>query len=436
MAGEDIPKIINPATGRLVSATGAIGRKILKAQGVAEKNEAKLETMPEAKAKPKKASKTKKNKSAVVMSAPVMSAPVMPFNISSREEFYTVKAYGGVSAFRSNPASVAVFDMDGTLIRPKGDYVFPKTLDDWRWIKTSADGASGMTDVKAALKALHENGHDLIIMTNQKKLSAADITTKVQMLYDDLQVPFVLVAGHKDDFYRKPHTGLWKVVTEQLGPVDMAKKSFFVGDMETDAYFAHNVGLKFHWADDYFQFDSNGKIKHELPPHPLEGLVHSPEVKYASSATKHLVVLMGAAASGKSSIARQLEGYALINRDTMKTDAKMKKAFEAAIAADQSIVVDNTNPAASSREPWLTAAKKAGYKTTIIFVDLPKPAAIFLNEYRYEVSGGTASYVPTVAYNIFYSKLERPVASEADEVITTQLNVSPEVKRAMLGRWF
>jgi bifunctional polynucleotide phosphatase/kinase len=207
--------------------------------------------------------------------------------------------------------------------------------------------------------------------------------------------------------------------------------------METDAYFAHNVGLKFHWADDYFQFDAKGKIKKDVfAHHPLEGLIHSPEVKYVSSATKHLVVLSGAAASGKSSIARQLEGYALINRDTMKTDAKMKKAFETALAANQSIVVDNTNPQASSREPWLSAAKKAGYKTTLIFVDLPKPAAIFLNEYRYEVSGGTASYVPSVAYNIFYSKLERPSAAEADEVITTQLNVPAEVKRAMMAMWF
>lgn len=80
--------------------------------------------------------------------------------------------------------------MDGTLIRPKGgDYVFPKTLYDWRWT-----GAG----VKDALAALYRNGHDLVIMTNQKKMSAADIVTKAQMLYDDLRVPFVLVAGKKN----------------------------------------------------------------------------------------------------------------------------------------------------------------------------------------------------------------------------------------------
>lgn len=345
--------------------------------------------------------------------------------MESRDGVYTVKVFGGAGAFRAAPAAVAVFDMDGTLIRPKGDYVFPKTLYDWRWIDAS---------VKDALAALYRNGHDLIIMTNQKKLSAADIATKAQMLYDDLRVPFVLVSGHKDEFYRKPHTGLWRVVTEQLGPVDLAR-SFFVGDMYTDAYFAHNVGLRFHWAGDYFKLDATGHapLPLPLPHHVLEGIVHSPETRYASRA-KHLVVLMGAPASGKSSIARQNHGYVLINRDTMKTDAKMRKTFEAALSAGQSVVVDNTNPLAATRRPWLDAAKAAGYTTTIIFTDLPKNAVMFLNAYRYEVSGGTSSFVPSVAYNIFYSKLERPVASDADEVITTQINVQAPVKGVHKGQ--
>jgi hypothetical protein len=60
MAGEDIPRLVNPATGKLVKATGAIGRQLLKAKP-------HMETF-------------------------------------SRDGAYTVKAFGGAGAFRSSPA--------------------------------------------------------------------------------------------------------------------------------------------------------------------------------------------------------------------------------------------------------------------------------------------------------------------------------------------
>lgn len=362
---------------------------------------------------------------------PPAAAAAAAFDLAHNDAF-TIAAYG-TTAFRSACPKLAAFDIDGTLIRPKGKTVFPKSLDDWQWICEA---------VKPGLrKAVADDGFDIVFITNQKKMSSDDVKAKAAMLYADLQVPFVLVAGHADDYYRKPHTGLWKVVVEQLahGCVDV-KHSFFVGDMDTDAAFAHNVGLEFKPAAAYWNLvgAAAGKPIPEYQ-HPLDGVVVVGEKDYARprGGGKHLIVTVGPAASGKSLIAARLAaaggGYVVINQDTLKTPAKQKASFVKAVAAGQSIIVDNTNPLPATRAQWIEAAKAAGYFATIVFIDVPKKAAQYLNEYRYEVSGGQTSHVPAVAYNVYYSKLVRPEPSEADEVVTeTQILVKDEAARNKL----
>jgi bifunctional polynucleotide phosphatase/kinase len=359
------------------------------------------------------------------------------FDLTSVPDSYTLAAYGctgfrrhgsGSDVMSSPDLALAIFDIDGTLIKPKGKTVFPKSIDDWRWISEA---------IKPTLHKLYDDGFELVLITNQKKLSADDIKAKAAQFYADLQVPFVLVSGHSNEYYRKPHTGLWKVVVSQLshGPVDM-RKSFFVGDMVSDNAFAHNVGLKFKTAASYWSIPNNTDALTYC--HPLENLISIGEKDYGSQDPKHLIVTVGPAASGKSHIAKRLaltHNYTIINQDTLKTPAKQKAAFKAAVAAGTSIIVDNTNPMPSTRALWIEPAKAAGYRTTILFIDIPKPASMFLNDYRYEVSGGTASYVPSVAYNIYYSKLVKPTAAEADEIITeTQLWVkNATVRKQVLG---
>jgi DNA 3'-phosphatase len=105
------------------------------------------------------------------------------FDLTSVADTYTLAAYG-CTRFRS--PKLAIFDIDGTLIRPKGKTIFPKSIDDWRWISEA---------VKPGLRRLYEDdGFDLVFITNQKKLSADDIKAKAAQLYADLQVPFVLVT--------------------------------------------------------------------------------------------------------------------------------------------------------------------------------------------------------------------------------------------------
>jgi len=356
----------------------------------------------------------------------------MAFQLQSVSDAYTMAAFGQ-TRFRSENPKLAIFDIDGTLIRPKGKTVFPKSLDDWKWLTE---------DVPARLRALHDDdGYDLVFITNQKKMSGSDITTKAGMLYSDLGVPFVLVSGHAEPYYRKPHTGLWKLITNQLCPQLKKKDCFFVGDMDTDEAFAHNVGLKFKWAWAYWGLPAVAVTPYV---HPLEGIIGVGEKTYARrGVSQHLLVLVGPPASGKSSIARRLHTefqYTIINQDTLKTPAKQRSAFAKALEAGSSIVIDNTNPLPDSRGQWIEPARAAGYFVTIVFIDISKAAAEYLNAYRHEVSDGEAKYIPSVAYNVYYAKLVKPIREidEADEIVTeTQVWVKDEAaRRKLMSMWF
>lgn len=353
-------------------------------------------------------------------------------------DVYTLHAFGREDAtctFRSTPAKAAMFDLDGTIITTKGKHTFPKSLDDWRLLNEN---------VSSTLKTLYESGYDIVIITNQMKLSNVDIITKAGNIHAALEVPFILLSGHKEEFYRKPMTGLYSVLTEKVGPIDMTS-SFFVGDMYTDAYFAHNIGLTFHWAGIYFRESPTSALV--IPAHPMASSIHMTEERAQhplidTQPNLHLIVLMGAPASGKSSIAARLasspNSYTVINRDSLKTDAKMKKVFNEAIAAGSSIVIDNTNPQRTTRAQWINAAKAANinYKTTILFIDLPRITAMYLNDYRKETSKGVSNHVPAIVYNIFYSKVEPPLTSEADEIMTwNYISVQNESERESIMRY-
>jgi len=414
-----------------VKKDGAIGKRLLKKAAAQEappleadavkpekksksepqaKSEKKAKAEPKAKLSAGPKAKTEKKPKAESARDTKPAAVLAPFTFASTAD-YTVMAFE-MSAYKKG--RIAAYDMDGTLIETKSGAKFPKGPDDWKW----------RVGVKEKLAEVYQT-HDVVIITNQKKMSAKDVENKALALVDDLKLPLVFIAGHANEFYRKPHTGLWEVVS---GGVDKGE-SFYVGDMKTDALFASNVGIDFHWANPYFGLPG-GVL--ELGAHPLEGIVASPAKKYKRHEGKHLVVLVGPAASGKSSISRGFEGYVLVNRDMQKTDAKMKKIFDDALASGQSIVVDNTNPQEATRRVWIEAAKSRGYTTTILFVDIPKKAALELDEYRCEMTRGEV-HIPEVAFNIFYSKLQRPTELECDELIVeNHVNVPEETRKAML----
>ena len=373
-------KIYNPLTKRYVKIDGVVGKRLLQQQ----KNH---------------------------LFNPIPGSEENRFTlITFQNHFRPIKGDG---------IKVIFADLDHTLITPKGKHVFPKTIDDWKWKDET---------IVPKLKDMYNNkGYEIVIVSNQKKMTREEVNTKVQMIYDDLQLPFVFISGHSDLYYRKPQLGLWEVLIEyifkDINNIDYPS-SIFVGDSIADLYFARNINIKFMHTELLFSGIPNKDfLKIEEKKHPLTEWV-SDSVKNIlpsfKKSSKRIVIMVGSPASGKSFYSHELEttyGYLRINKDDMKSDAVMMKAFDSGLKDGRNIVIDGTNPTKESRSKWITTAQKASYEITIVWMNFPMYVVEFLNNYRIAKNKNQNSHVPTVAMRVYYKKLEIPLQSECDTLI-------------------
>ena len=392
-------KIYNPATKRYVNIDGVIGRRLVLAE--------------------------------------VARPHIFKKLPSGDENRFTLKTFQNqFRPIKTGGVKVIFADLDHTLITPKGKYVFPKTIDDWKW-KNEA--------VVPKLKAMYNDGYEIVIVSNQKKMSGADVKTKATLIYDDLQLPFVFISGHSDLYYRKPQLGLWEVLLEYIlldaKNVDYTQ-SVFLGDSVADLYFARNTGITFIHTDMFFTGVPNKEFaKIEDKEHPLTNWV-SRDAKdilepllSSKKSLKRFVIMVGSPASGKSYYSRKLEmeaGYIRINKDDMKTDAAMLKAFDAGLEKGQNIVIDGTNATKEHRLKWISVARKASYHITIMWMNFPMPVVEFLDNYRISKNKNQDTHVPAVAMRVYYKKLEEPTQLECDKLIEIKTINNAD---AMLSVW-
>jgi DNA ligase (NAD+) len=315
-----------------------------------------------------------------------------------------------------NGVKVIFADLDHTLITPKGKHVFPKSIDDWKW-KNDA--------VVPKLKDMYDKGYEIVIVSNQKKMSGDEVKTKATMIYNDLKIPFVFISGHSDIYYRKPQLGLWEVLIEYIFKdikyIDIPA-CVFIGDSEADLYFARNTNIKFIHTDTYFLGIQNKEfVKIESAEHPMTKWVSNDvySIPQLSSSSKHLVIMVGSPASGKSYYSQELEGkgFLRINKDTMKTDKVIEKTFNDGIKNGLNIVIDNTNPTKESRAKMISVAKKASYYVTIVWMNFPISVVEYLDNYRIAKYKNQEFHVPIVGMRVYYKKLEKPTKQECDTLI-------------------
>jgi bifunctional polynucleotide phosphatase/kinase len=375
-------KIYNPATKRYVKIDGVVGKRLLQR----EKNHLFND---------------------------------IPGGEESRFTLITFQNY--FRPIKDTGVKVIFADLDHTLITPKGKHVFPKTIDDWKWKDET---------IVPKLKDMYNNmGYEIVIVSNQKKMTREEVKTKVQMIYDDLQLPFVFLSGHSDLYYRKPQLGLWEVLIEyifkDINNIDNPS-SIFVGDSIADLYFARNINIKFLHTELFFAGIPNKDFaKIEEKKHPLTEWVSETtqnilsSFKKLSKSSKRVVIIVGSPASGKSFYSHELEktGYLRINKDDMKSDAIMLKAYDAGLKEGRNIVIDGTNPTKENRSKWITIARKASYEITIVWMNFPMYVVEFLNNYRIAKNKNQNSHVPAVAMRVYYKKLEVPQQSECDNII-------------------
>jgi bifunctional polynucleotide phosphatase/kinase len=353
----------------------------------------------------------------------------------------------------SKKIKVAGFDLDHTIVVPKSGKKFPVDFKDWKFMK-------GVTD---KLKELDRDGYTIVVFTNQSKIKNSDdeknYRTKIRDISasTDLNIELNCYASCKSGEYRKPMTKMWETMTTDFAPatIDLAK-SFYCGDAAgrikgwkkgavrdfagTDRMFALNLGIQFYTPEELFLDEdpcpsdkwfwlSKSASNSELYPTIADYLVTGDETNASQSKvalekinkktkSKHLIILVGQPASGKSTFAKYItnsdtysDKYVIVNQDTLKTRPKCEKALVAAFKDNKSVVVDRQNYMSSDRSKWTELARKSGASAFFtVHFDTPDLVSKHLNNYRCQVTGSPV--IPTMVYRTYAKNFEKPTTNE------------------------
>jgi bifunctional polynucleotide phosphatase/kinase len=312
-------------------------------------------------------------------------------------------------------SKIAAFDLDHTIIKPRGSRTFPKDKDDWVLIE----------GIKERIKYL-QNDFMIVIFTNQgsKNFSRNDFSEKLDNIHIALGVPFQVYCSTGHDIYRKPCRGMWDLFMEDNFEKDKGNPeySFFVGDMETDHKFAINANINFYHI---FTFLTNLNFldpnyldpNYPTPIHPLACINKETDKQPYLILPEVLtvIILIGSPGSTKSTFCeRHHEYYKIVCQDELKTKKKVMDTYERYLKVGDNIIIDRQNKSIEERKELIDLAKKYNYITKIVWFDYDKALCEHLCAYR-EIK--TGKHIPKIVVNSYYKNLEPPSIHEVGEII-------------------
>lgn len=278
-----------------------------------------------------------------------------------------------------------------------------------------------------------------------------------------------LFATHEDQF-RKPCTGMWDYFSENLNdgiPINK-DSSYYVGDAAGrdkgngrltkdhgygDRAFAINLGIAFFTPEMFFL-----NQKETLPPLPqtiveifgTEGSIFIGKEYHIDPNNKHgnfvgiysnniVVFFIGPPGAGKSTLWNtKFKTWPRINNDTDKSIPKQTAIFNAAVAKNVGIVIDNTNKDKKQRSTFVTLAKANGYRTIALRFNITKDQCMALNALRKNNPhrAHLSSKVPDVSIHTFFKGIEEPSAEEFDEIyqVRTVITFANDAEEAFLKK--
>ncbi|KAI8091750.1 polynucleotide kinase 3 phosphatase-domain-containing protein [Thamnidium elegans] len=325
---------------------------------------------------------------------------------------------------------VAAFDLDGTLITTKSGNTYAKNESDWKWWHAS---------VPQKMKSLHNEGFKIVLFSNQNGLNSDkkinSFKYKMETILGQVEIPVIFLAALKKDRYRKPMTGMWDwFVENNQEPIDKSL-CFYVGDAAgrqanwkssykkdhscCDRKFADNIQIDFFTPEEYFLNEPKAEFSwggfHPKQHLALDVPLYTPDTPLIVK-DPELIICVGYPASGKSSFVKTHvvpHGYVYVNQDTLKTRDKCVKACKQALSEGKSVVVDNTNPEASTRNLYIKLAKDANVPVRCFYFGDNEDLAQHNNYYRalYK-SAEKRDVLSIIAYRTFKSKLQEPTAHE------------------------
>ncbi|KAL8688199.1 MAG: hypothetical protein Q9218_005829 [Villophora microphyllina] len=250
----------------------------------------------------------------------------------------------------SKPRKIAAFDFDSTLISTLSGNIFARDANDWKWWHIS---------VPSTLKQLHTEGYSIAILSNQGSIglktdpktlksdqkTLSNFKTKANAVFNQLNIPIILLAASARDQYRKPRTGMWIELLEELdldvGEGADLQNSFFVGDAGgraarngvkadhscSDRNFAANVGIAFKTPEEFFLHEASHPFMRDFEPSDYLNLAASTVLDTSpilidKKNPMDLVIFCGSPGAGKSSFFwKHLQplGYERVNQDQLKT---------------------------------------------------------------------------------------------------------------------
>ncbi|GAA5905538.1 polynucleotide 3'-phosphatase [Sporobolomyces salmoneus] len=335
---------------------------------------------------------------------------------------------------------IAAFDMDGTLIVPKSGNKFPKDKEDWKlW----------SPEVKAKLRAVHDQGYSILLISNQagNPKQQKSFQDKLPLLARHLDVPLRVFAALDRNIYRKPATGMWDVFVEKHnGGLEIDyENSFYVGDAagraadhaDTDRKFAMNCNLPFFTPEEYFKGAAVSKsftlsgFNSKLYDHslPLFTPTSTPLLPRRDSEFDDepldVVIFVGSPGAGKTSFYAkhfQPKGYVHINQDTLRTrDACVRLLRETLSSpSPKSCIIDNTSPAAATRDVYLSILRSEfpKVKARCFLFTASKELCMHNSVYRasYEAvdpgNGKKRELLPQIAFENYVKGFQKPTLQE------------------------
>lgn len=322
---------------------------------------------------------------------------------------------------------IASFDLDWTIIKPKGNTVFPKDNNDW----------VVFPKMQKFIREKYNDDYCIVIFTNQKNIDKGSFKTKIINLSKLLKVPLLLYGSTELDVHRKPSVGMWNMLVEKIGTIDTTN-SFYIGDAagrrddfsDTDYKFALNIPIKFYAAY-HGEIDFHGKSI-IIPEHPLKN-VGDTSTHVNDCENQEMIILVGPPACSKSSWSEDYvkthNNYVIACQDDLHTKPKLIKFINSEIKKGKSVIIDRQNEKIKTRKEFIDIARASGIKVRILWFNVPKNLAEHLNMYRKIM---TNKNVPNVVFNKFYSEkegvgLEIPnVHENVDEIVNMNFSISKE----------
>ncbi len=328
---------------------------------------------------------------------------------------------------------VAFFDLDYTLIKPKSGRKFPKDKDDYIYM---------YENVMEQLNEYISDKYMICIISNQSGLLKEDKKVKLEgMIYklnhifkniqDKDSLCIFLACG--ENYYRKPHTGVFHFYESFYETKIYKKSSFFCGDAlgrkndfsASDYYFALNCGLKCYTPETIFEKNDSKKVEYNMniKRNFLEEAISNKRKKSFENLINEinhikgqkLIIMNGSPASGKSTFTNYMctyFDYICCESDLLKT--KLEKSVEKEVKKNNHVIIDATNATKIHRKKYIDLAKKVNQNIQIICIYIPYNEEFIhhLQHYRIEKSRGLISALPEIALRVYKSKYQKPVMSE------------------------